>query len=155
MGKRNLIYYYIVMIFLTLLFTSYSLVFLYIDNHPALANLTLEHQQLILPQEIYEKRWTHSHEEDYDDIQVYRPSTFNFPLSRGRIAFEIEKNGTFIQYGIGPDDTRKKVEGNWTIGEEEEPNTIKIDFAPDKPIKSYNMKIILCNDDVLRIRKFG
>jgi hypothetical protein len=150
MGKRNLAYDYIVMIFLTLLFTSYSIVFLYIDNHPALANLTLEHQQLILPQAIYEKRWTHSHEEDYDDVQVYHSSTFNFPLSRGRIAFEIEKSGIFIQYGIGPDDTKKKVEGNWTI---EEPNTIKINFA-DKAIKSYSMKIILCNNDILKIRKF-
>jgi hypothetical protein len=138
------------MIFLTLLFTSYSLVFLYIDNHPALANLTLEHQQLILPQEIYEKRWTHSHEEDYDDIQVYRPSTFNFPLSRGRIAFEIEKSGIFIQYGIGPDDTKKKVEGNWTI---EEPNTIKINFA-DKAIKSYSMKILSYDNNTLLIKKY-
>jgi hypothetical protein len=104
-----------------------------------------------LPPEIYEKRWIHSREEDTNDIQVYRPSTFNFPLSRGRVAFEIEKSGIFIQYGIGPDDTRKKVEGNWTV---EEPNTIKIDFA-DKSIKSYKMKIILCNDDILKIRKFG
>jgi hypothetical protein len=107
-----------------------------------------------LPPEIYEKRWMHSREEDTTDIQVYHPSTFNFPLSRGRMGFEIQKNGTFIQYGIGPDDRQKKIEGNWTI-EEEEPNTIKIDFATDKAIKSYNMKIILCNGDVLRIRKFG
>jgi hypothetical protein len=105
-----------------------------------------------LPPEIYEKKWIHSYEEDKDDIEVYHPPTFNFPLSRGRRGFEIEKNRTFIQYGIGPDDRQKKVEGNWTIGEE--PNTIKIDFATDKPIKSYNMKIIFCNDDVLRIRKF-
>jgi hypothetical protein len=108
-----------------------------------------------LPPEIYEKHWIHSYEEDKDDIQVYHPSTFNFPLSRGRMGFEIEKNGKFIQYGIGPDDRQKKVEGNWTTIEEEEPNTVKIDFATDKAIKSYNMKIILCNDDVVRIRKFG
>jgi len=109
-----------------------------------------------LPLEIYEKRWIHSREEDTNEIQVYRPSTYNFPLSRGRIAFEIEKNGTFIQYGIGPDDTRKKVEGNWTIGEGEEPNTIKIDFATDKPIKSYNMKIISYdnNTNTLLIKKY-
>jgi hypothetical protein len=108
-----------------------------------------------LPLEIYEKRWIHSREEDTNEIQVYRPSTYNFPLSRGRIAFEIEKNGIFIQYGIGPDDTRKKVEGNWTIGEEE-PNTIKIDFATDKPIKSYNMKIISYdnNTNTLLIKKY-
>jgi hypothetical protein len=108
-----------------------------------------------LPPEIYEKKWIHSYEEDKDDIQVYHTSTFNFPLSRGRMGFEIEKNGTFIQYGNGPDDRQKKVEGNWTIGEGEETNTIKIDFAADKPIKPYNMKIILCNNDVLRIRKFA
>jgi hypothetical protein len=108
-----------------------------------------------LPPEIYEKKWIHSYEEDKDDIQVYHTSTFNFPLSRGRMGLEIEKNGTFIQYGTGPDDRQKKVEGNWTIAEGEEPNTIKIDFATDKPIKPYNMKIILCNNDVLRIRKFG
>jgi hypothetical protein len=106
-----------------------------------------------LPPEIYEKHWIHSYEEDKDDIQVYHPSTFNFPLSRGRMGFEIQKNGVFTQYGIGPDDRQKKIEGNWTI--EEELNTIKIDFATDKAIKSYNMKIILCNDDVVRIRKFG
>jgi hypothetical protein len=142
-------YYYIVIIFLTLLLTCNSIVFLCINNHPALANFTLEHQQLILPQEIYEKHWTHSHEEDHDDIQVYRPSTFNFPLSRGRIAFEIEKSGIFIQYGIGPDDTRKKVEGNWTI---EEPNTIRIDFA-DKSVKSYKMNIVSYNNNTLLIKK--
>lgn len=149
----HLMYYYITTIFLILLFAYDSIVFMY--NPPALAKFAIEQQQLLLSQEIFEKRWIHSYEEDTNDSQMYRPSTYNFPLSRGRIGFEIEKNGIFIQYGIGPDDTRKKVEGNWTIEEGEEPNTIKIDFAPDKAIKSYNMKIILCNDDVLRIRKFG
>lgn len=103
-----------------------------------------------LPLEIYEKRWIHSREEDTNDIQVYRPNTFNFPLSRGRIAFEIEKSGIFIQYGIGPDDTRKKVEGNWTI---EEPNTIKINFA-DKSVKSHSMKIISYVNNTLLIKKY-
>src|SRR5215208_2388593 len=136
MCKIYLMYYYITAIFLILLLTYNSIVF--IDNSHALAKFPIEQQQVLLSQEIFEKRWIHSREEDTNDSQTYRPSTFNFPLSRGRIAFEIEKNGTFIQYGIGPDDTRKKVEGNWTIEEEEEEeNTIKIDFAPDKPIKSY------------------
>jgi len=144
-------YYYITAIFLILLLTYNSIVF--IDNSHALAKFPIEQQQVLLSQEIFEKHWIHSYEEDKDDIKVYHPSTFNFPLSRGRIAFEIEKNGTFIQYGIGPDDTRKKVEGNWTI-EEEEPNTIKIDFAPDKPIKSYNMKIISYDNNTLLIKKY-
>jgi hypothetical protein len=124
-------------------------------NPPALAQFPIEQQQLLQSQEIFEKKWIHSYEEDKDDIQVYHTSTFNFPLSRGRMGFEIEKNGTFTHYGIGPDDRQKKVEGNWTTGEGEDPNTIKIDFATDKPIKPYIMKIILCNNDVLRIRKFA
>jgi hypothetical protein len=146
-------YYYITTILLILLFAYNSIVF--IHNPHALAKFPIEQQQVLLSQEIFEKRWIHSCEEDTNDSQTYRPSTFNFPLSRGRIAFEIEKNGTFIQYGIGPDDTRKKVEGNWTIEEEEEePNTIKIDFAPDKPIKSYNMKIISYDNNTLLIKKY-
>ena len=107
-----------------------------------------------LPPEIYEKKWIHSYEEDKDDIQVYHTSTFNFPLSRGRMGFEIEKNGTFTHYGIGPDDRQKKVEGNWTIGEGEEPNTIKIDFAKDKPIKPYIMKIISYENNTLTVKKY-
>jgi hypothetical protein len=146
----HLMHYYITTIFLILLFAYDSIVFMY--NPPALAKFTIEQQQLL--SQLFEKRWIHSYEEDTNDSQTYRPSTYNFPLSRGRIAFEIEKNGIFIQYGIGPDDTRKKVEGNWTIGEE--PNTIKIDFATDKPIKSYNMKIISYdnNTNTLLIKKY-
>jgi hypothetical protein len=103
-----------------------------------------------LPPEIYEKHWIHSREEDTEGIQVYRPSTFNFPLSRGRRGFEIEKSGAFLEYGIGPDDRSNKVEGKWTTAEE--PAIIKIDF-PGRSIKSYKMKIISCNNESLKIRK--
>jgi hypothetical protein len=147
-------YYYITTIFLILLFAYISIVVMY--NPPALAGFAMEQQQLLVlsQEEILEKHWVHSYEEDKDDIQVYHPSTFNFPLSRGRMGFEIQKNGTFIQYGIGPDDRQKKIEGNWTIEEEEEPNTIKIDFATDKAIKSYNMKIISYGNNTLVIKKY-
>lgn len=104
-----------------------------------------------LPPEIYEKHWIHSREEDAEGVQVYRPSTFDFPLSRGRRGFEIEKNGAFLEYGIAPDDRSNKVEGKWTIAEEE-PDIIKIDF-PGRSIKSYKIKIISCNNDILKIRK--
>jgi hypothetical protein len=103
-----------------------------------------------LPSEIYEKHWIHSREEDTEGIQVYRPSTFNFPLSRGRRGFEIEKSGAFLEYGIGPDDRSNKVEGKWITAEE--PDIIKIDFQ-GRSIKSYKMKIISCNNDILKIRK--
>ena len=144
-------YYCITVIFMILLVAYNSIAVMY--NPPALAKFPIEQQQLpLLSQEIFEKHWIHSYEEDKDDIQVYHPSTFNFPLSRGRMGFEIQKNGVFTQYGIGPDDRQKKIEGNWTI--EEELNTIKIDFATDKAIKSYNMKIIFYDNNTLVIKKY-
>ncbi len=53
------------------------------------------------PQEIF-KHWIHSHEEDGDDYRIFRPSSYEFPLSRGREGFEIKENGTFIWYRIAP-----------------------------------------------------
>ena len=156
MCKRYLMYYYITVIFMILLFAYFSIVVMY--NPPALDGFAMEQQQLLLlsQEEIFEKKWIHSYEEDKDDIQVYHPSTFNFPLSRVvRMGFEIQKNGTFIQYGIlGPDDRQRKIDGNWTIEEGEEPNTIKIDFATDKPIKPYNMTIISYGNNTLWIKKY-
>jgi len=104
-----------------------------------------------LPHEVEAKRWIHSREEDAGDVQVYRPSSYNFPLSRRpRTTFEIDKNGIFIEYAVAPDDTRKPLVGNWII---EGPNTIKIDFA-DKSMKPYSMRIISCTSDMLRIKKY-
>ena len=98
------------------------------------------------------KRWIHSREEDADDVQVYRPRGFNFPLSRRpRTTFEIEKDGIFIEYGLAPDDTRKPIGGNWTV---EGPHTIRVDFK-DESMKSYKMEIISCTRDMLRIKKYA
>jgi hypothetical protein len=45
-----------------------------------------------MPSAIF-KHWVHSWEEDTEDVAVYRPSDYQFPLSRGRDGFEIKKNG--------------------------------------------------------------
>ena len=42
---------------------------------------------------IISKFWIHSYEEDTEDVRVYRPRSYDFPLSRGRTGFEIKKNG--------------------------------------------------------------
>lgn len=95
----------------------------------------------------------HSHEEDTDDIQIYRPSTHKFPLSRGRRGFEIKRNGQFIHHGIGPDDRIRKVNGNWT---NEEPDIIKVDFGVGQEgIKPYKLKITSFNGNVLKVQKIS
>jgi hypothetical protein len=100
---------------------------------------------------LFDKTWTHSHEEDKDNIQVYRPNTYKFPLSRGRRGFEIKKDGEFIHHGIGPTDRTTKINGNWT---NEGPDVIKVDFGEEKT-KSYKLKILSCDGDILKVEKIN
>lgn len=101
-----------------------------------------------LPLVIFQ-HWIHSYEEDATDAKVYRPSHYNFPPSRGRSGFEIRKNGEFINYGIAPTDGIRKVGGRWKA---EGTNIIRV-YLEDPKQKSYVMKILSCDENVLRIEK--
>jgi hypothetical protein len=50
-----------------------------------------------LPPEVYED-WARSHEEDTEELEVYRPRSFDFPPSWPRPGFEIRENGEFQEY---------------------------------------------------------
>ena len=65
-----------------------------------------------LPAEIF-GIWLHSHEEDTQTTTVYRTRGYTFPPARGRDAVEFRPDGTFIQYGSGPDDRGQAVTGRW------------------------------------------
>ncbi len=101
-----------------------------------------------LPNDIYQ-HWIHSHEEDANDTNVFRPSSYDFPLSRGREGFDIKDNGTFIKYAIAPDDKSEKVIGHW---KSEGLNKIRVYF--DDPQKeSYILDIISIGQDILVVKK--
>ncbi len=89
--------------------------------------------------------WTHSHEEDCGDLQVYRPTqAFVFPLSRrGRETLEFDAAGQMVHGTPGPDDrqsrtgltslgmNRYRIDGGQTAGQiieiiQAEPGLIKI-----------------------------
>ncbi len=57
--------------------------------------------------------WLHSYEEDSGSGRVYRPADHPFPPSRGRRAVELRPDGTYIEYGSGPDDRGSAVTGRW------------------------------------------
>jgi hypothetical protein len=57
--------------------------------------------------------WLHSHEEDTGSTKVYRPADHPFPPSRGRDGVELLPDGTYLEYGSGPDDRGSAVEGRW------------------------------------------
>src|SRR5215475_12064281 len=44
--------------------------------------------------------WTHSHEEDTPDAMIYRPASYSFPPSRGRMGLEFRSGGDLVYYGI-------------------------------------------------------
>jgi hypothetical protein len=68
-----------------------------------------------LPAGLLHRRWVHSHEEDTDTEMVFRPDTFGFPPSRGRVSFELREDGTFLDRGIGPTDRSEETAGTWQL----------------------------------------
>ncbi|MFI5893460.1 hypothetical protein ACIA5D_25485 [Actinoplanes sp. NPDC051513] len=58
-------------------------------------------------------RWTHSHEEDHDGVEVYRPAGYDFPPARGRSGIEFRPDGTYIDWAIGRGDANEARPGRW------------------------------------------
>src|SRR5215510_6119424 len=58
--------------------------------------------------------WLHSHEEDTATETIYRPSSYAFPPSRGRMGFTLNADGTCVSIGINPRDGSQKKNCNWT-----------------------------------------
>lgn len=101
----------------------------------------------LIDDECIYKVWIHSYEEEDETKKVYRSSSFNFPLSRGRDSFEIKKNGEIVSYTIGAlDDYQKKI-GKFEI---KNSNKLYIYFNKTKP---NIMTILSCEMDRLVIQK--
>jgi len=59
----------------------------------------------VIARDLLPRRWVHSHEEDTDDELVFRDaSTYSFPPARGRDAFELRPDGSYVETAPGPDD---------------------------------------------------
>ena len=61
------------------------------------------------------QNWLHSHEEDTDEISVFRPASFQFPRSRGRRGFELHSDGTATIRQPGPTDRTELSNGKWGV----------------------------------------
>ena len=59
------------------------------------------------------RHWTHSREEDSDDLRVYRPDDWDFPPARGRRGFELRPDGELLVYGPGATDRPEATAGRW------------------------------------------
>lgn len=107
--------------------------------------------------------WMNSYEEEKPNGEsIYRPKSFDFPLSRGRSGMEFLENGTFYEIYPGPNDAPLKTLGNWiysaktksieiTFPEPEAITSTKIHIKP----KSYTLLLIFISKDILSIKKLG
>jgi hypothetical protein len=59
--------------------------------------------------------WLHSHEEDADGVQVFRPIGYPFPPSRGRDGFTLDADGSAVLGAPGPDDRGRTAGGRWHL----------------------------------------
>ena len=98
--------------------------------------------------EVLHQRWMHSHEEDTDTAEVFRPATFNFPRSRGRRGFELNPDGTLVTIGIGPTDRRQEGEGTWDLDGD---NLVFETLSPSEPRRA--MQIVSADRDRLVVKK--
>jgi len=103
-----------------------------------------------LPPEIYEN-WAHSHEEDTDEVEIYRPRDFDFPPSFPRPGFEIKENGEFQEYVPDPLDGGVVPGrlGRWRAAGR---NIIRVRFD-DPEAEQLTLRIVSLEDGVLKIRR--
>jgi hypothetical protein len=97
----------------------------------------------VIARELLPRRWVHSHEEDTDDEMVFRDAaSYTFPPARGRTAFELRPDGSYVETAPGPDDRPAAGPGgSWTL----EDDTLRLE--------DRELRIKAVEDDVLRVRR--
>jgi hypothetical protein len=95
------------------------------------------------------RRWVHSHEEDSETEMVFRPETYDFPPSRGRVSFLLRDDGSFTDWGIGPTDRTEKSTGAWEL--EDDRHVVLRD--KDTRVVRRRLDIQSVSEDRLVIRK--
>ncbi len=64
-------------------------------------------------------QWVHSSEEDTPEELVFRPPDYKFPPSRGRAAFELGSDNTYVGAGIGRNDVSAVSQGRWKLDKDD------------------------------------
>ena len=99
--------------------------------------------------EVFDVKWVHSHEDSSEDINAYRPESYNFPPSRGRRGFKMLKDKSFINYEIVPTDGIIERKGRW---KKENDNTFTILFGKKENHRNYTMEFVSLSKNLLKIK---
>jgi hypothetical protein len=93
------------------------------------------------------RHWVHSHEEDTEDEQVFRPASYAFPPSRGRSGLDLHPDGSYGESVPGPTDRPEETEGGtWEL----DGDTLEL-RAPDGSM--HVLKIASATPDRLVVKK--
>lgn len=95
------------------------------------------------------QHWVHSHEEDTEAGQVYRPATYTFPPSRGRMSFELHPDGSLNETVIGPDDRLETIRGTWRLDDK---NRLHV-FHKSNPDATRIIEILSADRDRLVVKR--
>lgn len=91
-----------------------------------------------------ENHWRHSHEEDTDEIRVFRPSTFSFKPSRGREEMILKEDGVLVYTPIAPDDRPRSYDGQWKV------NNADLELTYEG--KTLKFEIVEVSDSILKLK---
>jgi len=99
--------------------------------------------------DLFRHRWVHSFEEDSGQTQVYRPQSWDFPLSRRpREAFELRADGTGQLFLPGSADRPEPTAASWN----EEEGQLHIRAAKKESRSPLSLRIIEAGTDKLLVR---
>ena len=99
---------------------------------------------------LLQQRWIHSFEEDNVEAQVYRPQSWDFPLSRRpRDAFELRADGTAHLYLPGAADRPEAADASWT----EEKGELLIRAAKKGAPSPLTLRVVESSGDKLLVRR--
>ncbi|MFD2513813.1 hypothetical protein ACFSRY_08030 [Pontibacter locisalis] len=104
-----------------------------------------------LETELMGTTWLHSYEEDEGEVLVYRPNSYDFPPSRGRTGFELEKGGVLKQYDIAPTDGLEEHIGEW---EKVDKDKVQVKIKGNgQPSQNYIIEIVSLKDNILKLKR--
>ena len=89
--------------------------------------------------------WSHSHEEDHEGVQVFRPADRELPPSRGRSSFTLGPDSTAVAETPGPLDSGLTTDGGtWKL----EGDVLSVDC----PGWSATYEVLAADPDHLELR---
>ena len=97
------------------------------------------------------QHWVHSYEDEDGTGKVYRISSYDFPPSRGRHGFQLQKEGECIEFAIARGDGIEKRMANWVF---ESSDIIKITFK-DATIPSVKYRILSVSESMLKLEELS